>query len=103
MANILHLEADRVYLCVAEIRQGCVEMRSMAQELAVKVRSMNWHGLSREMFEIEMGKIVVLLTQLADEGEALSMRASSEIEQWSQLDLKYSHHFSEINIGNNKF
>lgn len=98
MSAILHMETEGVQTCASQLHSVNESIRTQAQVLAVSIRSVEWFGISRDLFQYELEQIAIALTRLADEGDVMVVRAKHEMDEWQGIDSFFLEQFSRTNF-----
>ena len=96
--TIIHLDTESVFACAQKLEVQSEQIRQQAQMLTVSVRSMDWYGPSRDIFQAEAETLTRRMIQLADEGQILAVRARREADEWLEVDSSFQQQFSQILI-----
>jgi hypothetical protein len=94
----LHLETEPAFQCALNLREQSSLIHQQAQSLVVLARSMEWLGLSRDVFQEELEQVAISLDQIAEQGSFLSNQVIKVIDQWYGLDQVFVEYYSKIGL-----
>ena len=98
MSNLLHLETEPAFECAWKLRERSFLIHQHAQALVGLTRSMEWLGLSREVFQEELEQVAISLDQMAARSSFLSDQVFNVIDQWYALDQVFVEYYSKVGL-----